>query len=82
MYIFDNFPDRAAADAFANDVRCLGPWFAQSMTFDKRRDDLDPFPFELVPPVVYVDRNSDDDTEQEAWLEALARERGGKYAGT
>jgi hypothetical protein len=83
MYIFDSFPDRLSADCFASDARCCGPWHAQSMAFDERRDDVDPFPYQLTPPVVYVDRPADaEDGELEKVLTQLAEGRGGRFAGT
>ena len=50
--IFDQFPDMARAGAFADRFGGLASVV--------RLDDVDPFPFELVPPVVYVPRSAAD----------------------
>jgi hypothetical protein len=77
--IFDRFPTSAHAIGFAASVsRSLGLDTATFSTVEAS-DAADPFPFELVPPIVHVDRT---DERVEAELEGFVAIFGGRFAGT
>jgi hypothetical protein len=80
VLIFDNFPDRERADAFAAFVE-LDTGLAATVYDDAdEARAADPFPFELVPPVVHVE--VPDDEAEVAELDLLVLDYGGKFAGT
>lgn len=70
MMIFDRFPSIDKAREFAAAVG--------GQAYSERRDDIDPFPFDLNPPVVYVPRRE----SGELRIQALATMFGGEFAGT
>jgi hypothetical protein len=78
--IFGDFPDEAAARAFAKAAK--GRFYDTYEAADA--DDRFPFHFEL--PVVHVDRiidaNDDIDIEAEQAMAALAQSFGGAFIGT
>ena len=82
--IFDSFPTFEDAEAFADHI---GDSFARVCVVSTARDDkLEPFPFGLFPPVVYVRRaplwETDDEQRIERHIEAAVEGFGGKFAGT
>lgn len=79
-HIFDDFPSRAKADSFAVHIEQSTGRSAE--VYDERRDDLDPFPYELTPPVVYVDRHDVEPDGTDDVLTDAASRFGGRYAGT
>ena len=72
MLIFDSFPSRSKADAFANAVDASRVCASQMES-----DSYDPFPFLLRPPIVLVERG---DNEEEVIRKV--EEFGGVFAGT
>lgn len=82
--IFDGFASFDDAEAFADHV---GAGFNRRVVVSTSRDDrLEPFPWQLTPPVVYVARADrwEDDAEQviEREIERGAKVYGGRFAGT
>lgn len=77
MLIFDSFETLEKAEAFASFVR--GGIGYGAKAYSERRDDIDPFPFELTAPVVYVVRASE---KIEAEMREVAKRYGGVFAGT
>jgi hypothetical protein len=80
MLIFDQFPNRSYAEQFASAVR--GSFGRTSIVCDSQNeaDQHDPFPFELKPPIVLVERNQN--RAGESPIEKLAVEFEGRFAGT
>ena len=78
--IFDGFPNKATAEAFAHHVEVTFGRPAQ--VFDTQEDSnrVDPFLFELQPPIVLVER--DDDLAREQAIECLVENFDGEYVGT
>lgn len=76
MLIFDRFENMEKAEEFAAYVTSIGFY---AMAYPDRRDDIDPFPFELTGPVVYTDR---DEGSIEDKIIATVAEYGGAFAGT
>jgi hypothetical protein len=76
MLIFDSFPTLADAQSFANFVERKG-LYASVHTRRADSDLYDPFPYELYPPIVLVERHED-----EKYIEKAVRSFGGKFAGT
>lgn len=86
MLIFDNFPSEAHARDFAAAVEKdfkLKTWF---FTDQQKSNEVEPFPFELVPPIVLVERpvdaTADIDFESENKVEQSVSAFGGTFAGT
>ncbi len=79
-YIFDRFPTRAAAAGFHAAAYLLTGELPVVFDDQRQADAHDPFPGELTPPIVHVDR--DDEDTHEAELAELAESFGGRYAGT
>jgi hypothetical protein len=77
--IFDSFPTLGEAEAFAGKVSEMVGLDADAHA--ERRDDIDPFPFELVAPVVYVERPDYGDDEREVADERLVRSMVDRYHG-
>jgi len=80
MLIFDNFDSLESAQKFAAHVRSR---FRKEATVCETReqfDKLDLFPFELVTPIVAVER--DDIAVVEQSIEDTVEEFGGQFAGT
>ena len=79
MLIFDHFPTRAKASAFAE---AHGGKVYDSQ---EESDKVDPFPSELVPPIVLV-RNATDDDNRDAYddnkIIKSVKKFGGDFAGT
>jgi hypothetical protein len=80
LYIFDSFPSREAADTFAETV--VSELKVDAQVYDEQRDDIDPTPVMLEPPVVYVERGADDPDYLERALESGCEAFGGRYVGT
>ena len=80
MLIFDQFPDRSKAEAFAQKVRDDYQRTAHVCDSQEESNVIDIFPFELFPPIVLVSRN--DDCSGETVIEILATHFGGSFAGT
>lgn len=79
MLIFDAFPDRSAATAFAKAVKEKMQLRANVYDSQEVSNRVDPFPFALVPPIVLVERTMGDRDEV---VEEMVVEFGGSFAGT
>lgn len=90
MLIFDEFPSEDAAREFMEQIRVQhgrDTWLFMSQ---EESDELDPFPCELTPPIVYVERHErphtvaarQRDTQSEEKIVRLVEEFGGSFAGT
>jgi hypothetical protein len=79
MLIFDQFRNLRSAKLFAHDMGLLG---RQAQVFESQEESnkVDPFPFQLVPPIVLVQR-CDPATEERIERDAKAI-YGGTFAGT
>lgn len=78
MLIFDYFPNRTAAENFAQEVTSrFGLWAAVFDSQDESNE-VDLFPFVLSPPIVLVER---DEAKEEA-VERLVETFEGRFAGT
>ena len=80
MLIFDSFASVKRANEFARHVeRTFG---RKALVFESQADSdkFDPFPFELFPPIVLVER--DDHYSGEKPIEASVVQFGGVWAGT
>jgi hypothetical protein len=78
--LFDRFPNRGAAEAFAAAVQAR--FGRETAIYDTREasEAADPFLFWLDPPIVHVSRN--EDLEGEEPIEAFVSRFGGTFAGT
>jgi len=56
MLIFDRFKSKKRATAFAEMVRRRHIIWAEVYDNQRETDEVDPFPFELTPPIVLVGR--------------------------
>lgn len=79
MLIFDSFPSVLKAETFADHVRMKHGLSANVYDSQEQSDDVDPFPFELVAPIVLIER-TEDKKEKEVALLVIAFD--GKFAGT
>lgn len=91
MLIFDRFPSREQATAFARSVRESG---LQASVYDSQEisNRVDPFPFKLDPPIVLIERpplavdateqDFDARSDREEKLRSLVSRFGGHFAGT
>ena len=81
MLIFDTFKSEEQAKAFGLKVRENYPdrntYLCQSQADSNK---IDPFPFELIPPIVLVGRTRDYDKEKD--IIELVKQFDGVYAGT
>lgn len=78
--IFDRFTHINDADEFAAYV--VDRYGLGAVVSQKQDDELEPFPFVLDPPVVYVKRREPWDQTEERAIEASVRAFGGVFAGT
>lgn len=78
--IFDRFATMEDADEFAAYV--VDRYGLAAIVSTKQDDELEPFPFVLDPPVVYVKRRDPWDQVEERALGASVRAFGGTFAGT
>jgi hypothetical protein len=81
MLIFDGFPSRVKAEAYAT---CVTDKYKRSATVydtQEQSDAVDPFPFRLVSPIVLVERHEIGD-EQEQQIEEMVQNFDGRFAGT
>lgn len=76
--IFDSFPSVREAEAFARSVAPNGD--AELFATQAESDAVDPFPYQLQPPIVHVPRQ--DSSMVERFIEARVTDFGGQYAGT
>lgn len=80
MMIFNKFPDNKRA---LNFMRCVERSYgrkAQLFHSQEQSNKVDPSPFELIPPIVLVERRDDCSGEDE--ITALVNNYGGEFAGT
>lgn len=80
MMIFDRFPDNKRAINF---MRCVERSYgrkAQLFHSQEESNKVDPFPFQLIAPIVLVERR--DDCSGEAEITKLVANYGGEFAGT
>jgi hypothetical protein len=81
MLIFDGFSSKEKAEDYA---RAVTEKFKRSATvYDSQEQSnaVDPFPFELSPPIVLVERLEIGD-ELEDEIEDMVHGYGGEFAGT
>lgn len=84
-FIFDRFPAEQNARDFIGRVEIDHPGIGGLLFTDEAEAfEHDPFPFELVPPIVHIDRPDDPDADQDLCNELcqLVDEFNGAYAGT
>ena len=79
MLIFHKFPSRKHAEAFASSVTQREKLSASVYATQDESNAVDPFPYELLPPIVQVGRG---DFGIEEALRARVQDFGGKSAGT
>lgn len=81
MMIFDQFASREQADAFA--ARVVTQFGRDAVVFPdvESANQHDPFPFELHPPIVHVDRDYET-YAHESEIRELVAGFGGVFAGT
>lgn len=82
MLIFHRFKDLKQADDFAICVRDTFGRASRIFNSQEESDKFDPFPFELSPPIVLIERDGDDGLELEPKIEKLVEEFNGSFAGT
>lgn len=78
MLIFDRFPSYSTAAMFAAAVQKRHGLSAKVYDSQEASNKADPFPCELQPPIVLVERSDDD----EEGVINLAATFGGEFAGT
>ena len=78
--IFDRFEDRQTAEGFAEHAKSRFGRKATVHGSQAESDRIDPFPFELQPPIVLVERAGDFSLEDE--IEESVNGFGGEFAGT
>ena len=80
MLIFDSFASMERASEFARHVEAT--FGHEALVFDSQEesDEVDPFPFQLFPPIVLVER--DGSYSDEEAIETSVLQFGGKFAGT
>jgi hypothetical protein len=81
MLIFDRFSTREMAEEFAKAVTEQYNRSATVYNSQEESDEVDPFPFQLSPPIVLVERLEIGD-ELEDEIEDLVQGFGGEFAGT
>lgn len=79
MLIFHKFPSREHADAFARSVSERVKFSASVYATQDESNAVDPFPYDLTPPIVLVGRG---DFGIEEAIRARVQDFGGKSAGT
>ena len=83
MLIFDSFKTDGKAQAFIDLLHKCDPALETHLLASQEESDkIDPFPFELTPPIVLVGREWPINEAQEAARERLVRRFGGEFAGT
>ena len=88
MMIFDQFPSRKQAEAFAAYVKAEFRKDAQVFDSQKESNKVDIFPFQLFPPIVLVERYDDEDDDwmtkarKEEKIHKLVEQFEGTFAGT
>ena len=84
MLIFDKFPSEKHAEKFANFTREVFNRETRVFLSQDESDKYDPFPCELVPPIVIVERERDVEKrgKDEKLLEALVIKFSGVFEGT
>ena len=80
MMIFDSFRDLRDAAKFAAEVHETEELHVAVYTDAATSQMVDPFPYELVGPVVHVDR--EDRVGAEERIRDLVEHFGGRFAGT
>lgn len=80
MLIFDRFRDLAGANAFKANCSSMFGKSAEIFLDDNAAFVNDPFPYELDPPIVHVERDDDIDVEQQI-IRSVALFQG-EFAGT
>lgn len=84
--IFDGFPTRADAEAFASHVKEEFGREATVHDSQEESDEEDEFPFELTPPIVLVDRRYSSKgrlrSNGEGRIERRVEKFNGRFAGT
>ena len=79
MLIFDRFPSRDKAEAFASAVTQRDGLSATVYDSQDESNAVDPFPFQLHPPIVLVERSLPSiEQALEKWVSVF----GGQVAGT
>jgi hypothetical protein len=79
--IFDQFPSRNQAEAFAKATTKNFGLNATVYDSQEESNRIDPFPFHLEPPIVLVDRPWLRDCEKSLAIEAAVEKTVGDYKG-
>lgn len=88
MLIFHAFKSKKDAEAFTkaaekrwNSLHCSseGEFYGEVFDGQDASNEVDPFPFELTPPIVVIVRG---DSPWEASMEELVEDFAGRFAGT
>lgn len=84
MLIFDGFPTREHARAFACQADAVYHRWAVVFDSQEESDAVDPFPYELVPPIVLVEREEmpERNLQEEDAIARMAVNFSGRFAGT
>jgi len=80
MLIFDSFPDRQAAEDFATHLQNEEKLGSSIYDSQDESNKVDPFPFELKPPIVLVSRLGW--TKDELRVQRSVLKFKGRFAGT
>lgn len=81
MLIFDGFPTRKHAEDFAKEINTK---FNRKCYIHDTIEDAqaaDPFPFQLTPPIVHIERDYDNFAHETA-IEVTVKQYKGTFAGT
>lgn len=86
MLIFDRFPSEQRAKDFASAVEREFKLKTSFFMDQDKSNEVDPFPFQLVPPIILVDRpvnaKGEIDFDLEAKVEQSVTQFDGTFAGT
>jgi hypothetical protein len=82
MLIFDQFPTRKRAEDFAGHLRDTFGRATRVCDSQEESNKHDPFPFELQPPIVLVERDVEIGSKLESKIERLVAQFDGAFAGT
>jgi hypothetical protein len=82
MLIFDEFPSVARAQAFVASVEEHFGLDGTVCVSQQESNRIDPFPFELVPPIALIERPDLERPDNETRVTAAVAPFGGRFAGT
>ena len=78
MLIFDRFPNFDGAFLASADIHKTWKFKSWVCETQEESDQIDPFPFQLTPPILLVESNHDDSAEVKLAVACY----GGSFAGT